>query len=77
MIQTQNSNTRSISRLDSIMSELVNDYRNVKILSYHPLINPYTPTLSIGPKNHIILKTKIQFYHTHLNLTKLQVLRPR
>jgi len=41
MIQTQNSVTRPISRLDSLMSELVNE--NEKSLSCQYLINPYIP----------------------------------
>jgi len=41
MIPTLNSVTRPISRLDSIMSQLVNDYRKEKILSYQLLTNAY------------------------------------
>jgi len=40
-IQTQNSVTRPIIRLDSIMSELINE--NVESLSCQPLTNPYIP----------------------------------
>ena len=40
MIQTRNYVTRPISRLDAIMSELVNDYENEKTFSYQPLTNP-------------------------------------
>ena len=71
MIHNRNSVTRPISRLDSIMSKLIN--KSKKILSCQPLPNPYISTLSIGPKNHVILETKIQFYHTHLNLTKIKI----
>ena len=39
MIQSQNFVTRPISRLDSIMSELIN--KNEESLSCQPLINPY------------------------------------
>ena len=59
MIQIQNSVTRPSSRLDSIMSDLINE--SEKSLSCQPLNNPYIPTLPIGPKNHAILETKIQF----------------
>ena len=41
MIQSQNSVTQSISRLDSIMSELINE--SGKRLSCQPLTNPYIP----------------------------------
>jgi len=41
MIQTQNFVTRPISRLDSIMSELINE--SEKSLSCQPLTNPYIP----------------------------------
>ena len=41
MIQTQNSVTRPISRLDSIMSELINE--SEKSLSCQSLINSYIP----------------------------------
>jgi len=41
MIQTQNSVTRPISRLDSIMSELINE--SEKSLSCQPLTNLYIP----------------------------------
>ena len=41
MIQTQNSITRPISRLDSIMSNLIN--KSEKSLSCQPLTNPYIP----------------------------------
>ena len=40
MIQTRNSVIRPISRLDSIMTELVNNYRNEETLSYQLLTNP-------------------------------------
>jgi len=32
-------------------------------------------TLLIGPKNNVVLETKLQFQHIHFNFTKLQVLR--
>ena len=73
LIQTQNSVTRPISRLDSIMSELINE--NEESLPCQPLTNPYFSNSMIGPKNYVILKTKIQFQHTYLNLTKPQVLK--
>ena len=41
MIQTQNSVTRPISRLDSIMNELING--SEKSLSCQTLTNPYIP----------------------------------
>jgi len=41
MIQTQNSVNRPISRLDSIMSELINE--NEESLSCQPLTNSYIP----------------------------------
>ena len=41
MIQTQNSVIRSISRLDSIMSDLINE--SEENLSCQPLTNPYIP----------------------------------
>ena len=41
MIQTQNSVIRPISRLDSIMSELINE--SEESLSCQPLTNPYIP----------------------------------
>jgi len=41
MIQTQNSITRSTSKLDSIMSKLINE--NEKKNSCQPLTNPYIP----------------------------------
>ena len=44
-------------------------------LSCQPLTDLISLTLSIGPKNHVILETKIQFQNTHLNLTKLQVMK--
>ena len=62
-----------ISRLDSIMSDLINE--SEESLSCQPLTNPYILTLLIGPKNHDILETKIQFQNAHLNLTKLQVMK--
>jgi len=31
--------------------------------------------LSIGHNNHVVLETKIQFQHTHLNLNKLLILK--
>ena len=74
MIQTQNSVTRPISRLDYIMSELVNE--SEKSLSCQPLTNPYIPnSIDWSQENHIILETKIQFQNKHLNLTKLQVMK--
>ena len=50
-IQTQKFVTRPISRLDSIMCELI--IRSEKILSFQSLTNPYI-TQSIGPNNHIV-----------------------
>jgi len=41
IIQTQNSVTRPISRLDSIMSDLINE--SEESLSFQPLTNPYIP----------------------------------
>ena len=41
IIQTQNSVTRPISRLDSIMSDLINE--SEESLSCQPLTNPYIP----------------------------------
>jgi len=41
MIQTQNSVTRPISRLDSLMSELINE--SEQSLSCQPLTDPYIP----------------------------------
>jgi len=41
MIQTQNSTTRSISKLDSIMIDLIN--KSEGSLSCQPLTNPYIP----------------------------------
>ena len=41
MIQPQNFVTRSISRLDSTMSELIN--KSEKSLSCQPLTDPYIP----------------------------------
>jgi len=67
MIQTQNSITRPISGLDSIMSELINE--KVFLVNLSPIFIPLT--LSIGPKNHVILEIKIQFHHIHLNLLKI------
>ena len=71
MIQTQNFVTWPISRLDSIMSELINE--NEESLSCQPLTNPYIPDSTDW--THVVLETKIQFQHTHVNLTKLQVLQ--
>ena len=59
MIQIQNFVTLPISRLDSIMSELINE--NEKIFSCQPLTKLISLTILIGPKNHVILETKIQF----------------
>jgi len=39
MIQTQNSITRSISMLDSILTKLIN--KSKRILSCQPLTNPH------------------------------------
>ena len=58
MIQTQNFVTRPISKLDSIMSELINE--NEKNLSYQYLTNPYIPNSIDWTQNHVILKIKIQ-----------------
>jgi len=41
MIQTQNSVTRPVNRLDSIMSDLINERK--ESLSCQPLTNPYIP----------------------------------
>ena len=67
MIQTQKVVTQSISRLDAIMSELVNDYRNEKTLSYQPLFNP-------DISNSIDLTQKSWCFENHFNLTKIKIL---
>ena len=59
-----------MNSLDSILSELIN--RSEGILSYQSLPILISLTLSMESKNHVVLKAKIQFQHTHLNLTKLQ-----
>ena len=73
MIQTQNSFTRPISRLESIMSDLINE--SEESLSCRPLTNPYIPystdwtleSCHFGNPNSISEHTS--------NLTKLQVLK--
>ena len=67
IIQTQNFVTRPISRLEALMTELINE--SEESLSCRPLTDPYIPTLLIEPKNHVILGIQIQFHHTNLNLT--------
>jgi len=73
MIQTQNFITRPIYSLDSIISKLINRARKVFLVNLWPIL--VSLNLSIGPKNHVILEANIQFHHTHLNLTKFQVLK--
>ena len=73
MIQTKNSVTQPINRLDLILSELIN--RSEGILSYQSLPILIPLTLSMEPKNHVVLEAKIEFQHTHLNLTKIKILR--
>ena len=45
MIQTQNSVTHPSSRLDSIMSDLINE--SEESLSCQPLTNPYIPNFTV------------------------------
>ena len=72
MIPTPNSVTRPINRLDSLMSELINE--SEKSLSCRPLTDPYIPNSTDLPKNHVILEIQFQFHHTNLNLTNINLL---
>ena len=73
MIPKPNSVTRPISRLDSLISELINE--SEESVFCQPLTDPYIPNLLIGLMNHVILGIQIQFQNTHLNLTTLQVMK--
>ena len=73
MIQTQNFVTQSIVRLEAQISELIK-YMNEKTFPYQPLTNPDISN-PIRSKNRRVLKTKIQFHHIHLNMTKIKIMR--
>jgi len=73
MIQTKNSVTQPISRLDSILSELISRSEGILSCQSLPILISLTPLME--PKNHVVLEAKIQFQHTHLNLTKIKILR--
>ena len=63
MIQTQNFVTRPICRLDSIMSELINE--NEESLSCQPLTNSYLSDSTDWTQKSCYFGTKIQFQQTH------------
>ena len=67
MIQTQNSVTRSISRLDSLMSELINESK--KSLSCQPLTDPYIPNSTnwIQESRYFENPTSISSYQPELD----------
>jgi len=59
MIQTQNFVIRPISRLDSIMSELINE--SEKSLSCQLLTNPYIPLYILVPRIMLFWKPRFNF----------------
>ena len=73
MIQTQNSFTQPICRLDSIMSEFINE--NEESLSCQPLTNPYTLNCINWTQESCYFGNQDSISAHHLNLTKLQVLK--
>ena len=73
MILTPNSVTRPVSRLDSLMSELINE--SEKNLSCQPLTDPYIPNSTDWTHESCHFGNQIQFQNIHLNLTTLQVMK--
>ena len=73
MILTQNFVTRPISRLDSIMSELINE--NKKSLSCQPLTNPYIPDSINWTQESCYFENQNSISAHTFDLTKLKLLK--
>ena len=69
MIPTPNSVTRPISRLDSLMSELINE--SEKNICCQFLTDPYIPNSADWTQESCHFEIHLQFHHTNLNLTNI------
>ena len=73
--QFQKSSTQSIDRLEAQLRQLVNIYRNEETRFYQPLTNSDISNSINLDQESCCFENQDSIQHTHLNLTKLQILK--
>jgi len=76
----QNDEPIDFEKMIEVMTQVKITYNQkidimVNAVYSHPLTILNIATILLGPKNHVVLEAKLQFHHTHLNMTKIKILR--